>query len=245
MKAMSQNIRVLGSKVKRGIIKEAIHTFRTDILLLQGTKVSTVSHSIIRELWGNSQCSQISIDAAGTSGGILLCRNNKMYTIKDHFNGAFSVPKVLEDRANGLVWIVSSIYGPTDRRLRLNFCVSLTVSVADGLVLGAQVATRTLPDSPQRNLEVGTLQRTYKLSRIGLTPIASWIFNWEGLTTRGPTIKVLQCYHVLTGSWSPAIGLICSLKPAKLLSPSPLLTTVPLFSTPKTKNGVPLLFVSS
>eukprot|EP00268_Persea_americana_P016540 TRINITY_DN17840_c0_g1_i1.p1 TRINITY_DN17840_c0_g1~~TRINITY_DN17840_c0_g1_i1.p1 ORF type:complete len:127 (+),score=12.08 TRINITY_DN17840_c0_g1_i1:428-808(+) len=41
--------------------------------------------------------------------------------MKDHFIGTFSVSTVLEDWANGSSWIVSSVYGPTDRSLRGSF----------------------------------------------------------------------------------------------------------------------------
>ena len=59
--------------MKRAVIKEAIHTFKADLLLLQETKLNSMSQSIIKDLWGNRQCLWVSLDAIGTSGGILVC----------------------------------------------------------------------------------------------------------------------------------------------------------------------------
>lgn len=125
MKAISWNLRGLGSIVKRAIIKEVIHTFIADLLLLQETKLSSMSYPIIRVLWDNRQCCWVSLDEVGTSGGILLRWNNRLYTMKDHFIGAFSVSAVLKDRANGSSWIISSVNGPTDRSLWGNFWCEL------------------------------------------------------------------------------------------------------------------------
>lgn len=97
MKAISWNVRGFGSIVKRGIINDVIHTFRADLLLLQETKFNSMSYPIIKELWGNSQCRWVSLDAVGISGGILLCCNSRLHTMKDHFIGASSVSAVHED----------------------------------------------------------------------------------------------------------------------------------------------------
>ena len=100
MKAISWNVRGLGNSVKRAVIKEVIRTFRAELPLLQETKLSSMSQSIIRDLWGNSKCLWVSLDVVGTSGGIFLCWNSRLYIMKDHFIGTF-VSAVLEDRVNG------------------------------------------------------------------------------------------------------------------------------------------------
>ncbi|KAJ8639753.1 hypothetical protein MRB53_016447 [Persea americana] len=101
MKAISWNVRGLGNSVKRAVIKEVIRTFRAELPLLQETKLSSMSQSIIRDLWGNSKCLWVSLDVVGTSKGILLCWNSWLYIMKDHFIGTFFVSVVLEVRANG------------------------------------------------------------------------------------------------------------------------------------------------
>lgn len=107
--------------MKRAIIKEVIHTFIIDLLLLQETKLSSMSDSTIKELWGSSQCSWVCLDASGSSGGILLCWNSRFFAMKDNFSGAFSASAVLKDKVTGLSWILSSVNGATDRRLHGNF----------------------------------------------------------------------------------------------------------------------------
>lgn len=68
MKALSWNVRGLGSLVKRAIIKEVIRSLKVELLLLQEAKLSLMPQMAVRELWGNSHCSWASLDAHGSSG---------------------------------------------------------------------------------------------------------------------------------------------------------------------------------
>lgn len=113
------------SSVKRAIIKEVIRSLKVELLLLQEAKLSLMPQMAVRELWGNSHCSWASLDAHGSSGGILLCWNSRKYTMIDQYIGASSVSAVLEDKASGSTWIISSAYGPTDRRLHGSFWCEL------------------------------------------------------------------------------------------------------------------------
>ena len=87
--------------MKRAIIKEVIQSFKVNLLLLQETKLRSTYLPLVREIWGSSHCNWISLEAEGTSGGILLSSNSRSYSIKDHYIGSFSVSAVMEDRENG------------------------------------------------------------------------------------------------------------------------------------------------
>ena len=114
--------------------------------------------SIVRELWCNNKCSWVSLDADKCAGGILLGWNNRQYTFLDHYIGYFLVSVVLVDKTTGFAWIISSVYGPTDRRLRGSFWCELGSIHSRWLALGVLVVTRISPDSLQKNLEVAALQ---------------------------------------------------------------------------------------
>lgn len=57
MKALSWNVRGLGSSVNRTIIKEVIRSLKVELLLLQEAKLSLMPQMAVRELQGNSHCS--------------------------------------------------------------------------------------------------------------------------------------------------------------------------------------------
>lgn len=57
----------------------------------------------------------------GPSGGIILCCRRRVLVIKDSWIGDFSVSALVEDLVNNCNWIVTSVYGPNDRRLSGNF----------------------------------------------------------------------------------------------------------------------------
>lgn len=55
----------------------------------------------------------------------MLGWNSRQFTMIDHFIGTFSVSTVLADKATCTSWIISSVYGPSDSRLRGRFWCEL------------------------------------------------------------------------------------------------------------------------
>lgn len=98
-------------------MKEVICKSKVDLVLLQETKLHSMIDSIVNDLWENTRCKWVCLDAIGSSRGILVCWNSRTFVFKDHWCGIFSVFVVLEDKANNSSWIVSSVYGPLDHRL--------------------------------------------------------------------------------------------------------------------------------
>ena len=125
MKALSWNVRGLRSTVKLVIIKEVVRRHKIDILLIQETKLSSMNQATVTDISGNSHCSWISLNAEGSSGCILLCWNNRLFSMKDDFWCVFSLSAVLEDKDNGCAWIISSVYVPIDRSLQSSFWCEL------------------------------------------------------------------------------------------------------------------------
>ena len=84
-----------------------------------------MNQATITDIWGNSHCSWISLDTVGSFGGFLLCWNNRLFSMKDNFRGVFSLSAVIEDKDKGCAWIISSVYGSTDRSLQSSFWCEL------------------------------------------------------------------------------------------------------------------------
>lgn len=52
MNIVSWNVRGIGGQIKRATVKDMLRNFRADIELLQETKLSSVSQSVVKEIWG-------------------------------------------------------------------------------------------------------------------------------------------------------------------------------------------------
>lgn len=51
MKMISWNVRGLGSREKRAAVKDVIRKFRAKIVLIQESKLSVVSDSLVKDVW--------------------------------------------------------------------------------------------------------------------------------------------------------------------------------------------------
>lgn len=78
-------MRGLGCRIKRAAVKDFMRTYKADIGLLQETKLSHVSDSIVQQIWGlSSKNSWVCGEAIGTSGGISVVWNDALFSKIDH-----------------------------------------------------------------------------------------------------------------------------------------------------------------
>lgn len=90
-------------------------------MLIQESKLSSMSDSTIRGVCGSGFFDWVCLDVVGASGGILLCCNKRVLNIKDSWIGSLSVSALVEDLNNNFSWIISSVYGSKDSNVRANF----------------------------------------------------------------------------------------------------------------------------
>lgn len=82
-------------------MKEAIRQFRSEIVLLQETKLSVVD-STVKEVWGLS-AGWVCRESVGASGGILVMWNGKSFITRDQWVGSYSVSVLLEDMGSKVI----------------------------------------------------------------------------------------------------------------------------------------------
>lgn len=121
MKIISWNVRGLGCQIKRASVKEVIRQSRSDIVLLQETKLCVVSDSIVNEVWGCLSARWLCRESVGASGGILLIWIGKNFIARDQWVGSYSVSVLLEDVGSKWIWIATSVYGPNDKSQHQRF----------------------------------------------------------------------------------------------------------------------------
>lgn len=123
MKIISWNIRGLGSKNKRRVIKEMLVSKSADIVILQETKKVEVDRKLVGSIWGAKFKNWVSIPSTGRSGragGILIMWNTKIVSVLESVVGDFTVSIKIEG-CNDQHWWLSGVYGPNNVRERINF----------------------------------------------------------------------------------------------------------------------------
>ena len=72
MIVLSYNVRGLGGRVKKRMIKELVNSQKVDFLAIQETKLEVISDSLCHNLWGSDDCDWVFLPSVGNSGGILF-----------------------------------------------------------------------------------------------------------------------------------------------------------------------------
>ncbi|GAU32684.1 hypothetical protein TSUD_145580 [Trifolium subterraneum] len=73
--------------LKRRKLREVVHMESLDFLAIQETKMEVISDSLVRCIWGSSDCDWAFIPAVGNSGGILSIWNKVKATLVFSFTG--------------------------------------------------------------------------------------------------------------------------------------------------------------
>ncbi|KAK9943830.1 hypothetical protein M0R45_009426 [Rubus argutus] len=116
MKIISWNIRGMGSRSKRRVIKEKILTSKADVVILQETRKEVIH----RKLIGTRYTDWVSLPYFGSSGGILVMWKTKSISVMEAVIEIFSVSIKIQ-AINGQDWWLSGVYGPNKVRDKDDF----------------------------------------------------------------------------------------------------------------------------
>ncbi|XP_021820446.1 uncharacterized protein LOC110762145 [Prunus avium] len=124
MKIISWNIRGLGSKRKRLVLKEQLTRLRPDIVILQETKKQEIDRRLVASVWCSRFRDWVFVPSTGRSGGIVIIWNTQFVSVIDSEIAEFSVSIKIRG-TSGADWWLSGIYGPCRQRDRGRFWVEL------------------------------------------------------------------------------------------------------------------------
>ncbi|MCI07963.1 endonuclease/exonuclease/phosphatase family protein, partial [Trifolium medium] len=110
----SINIRGLGGRVKRGLIKDLVKKEKIDFLAIQETKLEAVSDSLCFSLWGSEDCLWMSLPSEGNSGGILSIWCKSSSSLIFNFSGEGFVGVCLEWGVQKQIYFVVNVYSKCD-----------------------------------------------------------------------------------------------------------------------------------
>lgn len=191
---ISWNVRGLGSREKKAAVKDVIRKFRAELVLIQESKLTVVTGSLVKEVWGGSTADWVCRQSVGASGVILVIWNRKIFAKIDQWVGNFSVSVVLEEVSHKVKWTVTTVYGPNDSRIR-----HLLWEELDSIrrrwngpwYLGGDWNVIRFLQSDQAVILILWKCQNFL---IGSTNILWLIFNWGERSLRGRTTKRFPLY---------------------------------------------------
>lgn len=104
MKIISWNIRGLGGKQKRRLIKELLGIESPDLVVLQETKKEDINIKLMGSIWGSRFKEWSFLPSVGRSGGILIVWDVRVFRGIETVLGIYSVSVLLELVNNDKCW---------------------------------------------------------------------------------------------------------------------------------------------
>ncbi|RVW94236.1 LINE-1 retrotransposable element ORF2 protein [Vitis vinifera] len=124
MKIISWNVRGLGSRNKRRMVKDFLRSENPDVVMIQETKKENCDRRFVGSVWTVRNKDWVALPASGASGGILIIWDSKNLSREEVVIGSFSVSVKFSLDGCGPLWI-SAVYGPNSPSLRKDFWVEL------------------------------------------------------------------------------------------------------------------------
>lgn len=124
-KLMCWNCRGLGNPEKCNVVREAIRKSRSDLCILQETKLNAfdlTAYSRILPSYFERRC--VVLDAIDSRGGCLIAWKRD-YELINSWSTKNTVSAVLRQSATGQCFIVSTVYGPSNEALKQDFILEL------------------------------------------------------------------------------------------------------------------------
>jgi hypothetical protein len=109
---ISWNVRGLNDGAKRTRVCNLLQLWKADVVCLQETKLTAVTHSLVCSLWRCRYVDWIGLDVVGASGGIILMWDKRVVERIDEAVGRFSISVRFREIASGFEWAYSGVYGP-------------------------------------------------------------------------------------------------------------------------------------
>lgn len=91
MKILSWNVRGLGARSKRALIKDLICSVNHDIAILQESWLNQIDRRIVKSIWSSRHIAWLALNAINSAGGILIMWKETEIEVVNSVLGAFSI----------------------------------------------------------------------------------------------------------------------------------------------------------
>lgn len=112
VKILSWNINGLNGRKKRSTLVSLVRKWKADILCLQETKMEVIPKSLLHQIWGSRWVDWVELKTCGTSGGIIIIWDKRMWNCIDSHQGNYTITCMLESLQEDFRWCFTGLYGP-------------------------------------------------------------------------------------------------------------------------------------
>lgn len=124
MKIISWNLRGLGARPKRALIKDLLVKENPDLVILQETKLNQIDRRVIKFVWSSRHVGWLHLEASNSAGGILIMWKNSSIEVSNSILGAFTISIECSFVGQSKGWI-TGVYGPCSAREKKFFLQEL------------------------------------------------------------------------------------------------------------------------
>lgn len=118
---LSWNVRGLGGRDKHPSIKDCIRKAKGSVVIIQETKLETISGRLVNDIWGIPSVSWEVLPSVGASGGVCIMWDTSKVQVYEASRADFSVSILCQFKGETLRKVVTGVYGPCDRTKRDSF----------------------------------------------------------------------------------------------------------------------------
>lgn len=97
---------------KKILIKKTLKKAKTDIVMIQETKLELVDQRWIRSIWGFRNKKWVYLPSFGASGGQLIIWKEELFEHLETLPGAYTFSIKFKNKKDGFVWCLTYLYGP-------------------------------------------------------------------------------------------------------------------------------------
>ncbi len=202
---LSWNVRGLNDPAKCATVKALVRNSKCGAVCFQETKLSSASNGKQSSFCGPVLRDFRALDANGTRGGLLTAWNPTLFDCTHFWVASYSLNVVLQRKADGTVFLISNIYGPTCPARKAEFFLELSSissqAPANWALLGDFNTILALHDkngAPSNISEIFLFRST--INNLGLfdVPLSNRSFTWTN-GRRIPTLVRLDRAFVSSG----------------------------------------------
>ena len=187
IKILCWNVCGLNDSEKRKLIKGVVRNQKPDLVCLLETKVKEMSQQMVNSVGIGRFLNWVSVDARGTTGGLLLLWDNRVLENLEVERGGYSISIRFRNCVDGFTWIFSGVYGPVISSEKEDFWEELSAIRGlweDPWCLGGDFNAVRFPEERRNAPSIIAEMRRFSevIGELGLrdSPLTGGPFTWIG-----------------------------------------------------------------
>ena len=204
LRLMSWNVRGIHYPDKRMVIKSMVRKHKPNLVCFQETKMKEMSDRIVRSLGIGKNLGWVSLDARGSTCGVLVMWDKRVLEGLEVEVGSFSISCRFRNCEEGFAWVFSGLYGPIKGRERRELWEELAAVKglwSDPWCIAGDFNVVRFPVETSNDRQMSTRMREFSgfIDEFELVdpPLGGGAFTWSG--GEGGSLKARLDHFLFSG----------------------------------------------